>query len=107
MFVNVLLVRCMIELDWANLSCKILLNDTKLCVESIFHILYIIFANFYDLIKHLQRLVDFLDFFSSNVFIVYSPFGVFLFKGSDLSSEILTKTKMLLFKSSYNILKPP
>ena len=50
--------------------------------------------------------MDFLNLLSGYVFIIYSPFGVFLFKSSDLGSEILAKTEMLLFKSSNYIFKP-
>lgn len=50
--------------------------------------------------------MNFLYFLSSYVFVIYSPFCVLLFKSSNLGSEVLPETKMLLFKSGYNILKP-
>lgn len=52
MLINVLLIRGMIELYWANLSIKILLNNSQLCIEPIFQIFYFIFTDFDDLIKH-------------------------------------------------------
>jgi len=106
-FIDVLLVWCVVKFDWANFSGKILFDNPQLSIEAIFHIFYFILASLDYLVKHFKSLVNFLDLFCCDILIINSPFGIFLFERSNLSSEIFPQTKVLLFKSSNYILKSP